>query len=589
MMLRARRLVLSLAAMFMLLLGGTAARLTWLHTVTHADASVRQHAQHVGASIELARRGALRDRRGSVVADSMAQIQLSVYTNNLTYDRGIRREPKAVAASVDIIAGTLMSLLGWPEEELVDRLFAIAAQPKPRSENIGEPISDPAVIDRLLAADKPGRNLWRLDMQPSWVRRYPWGATAGNLLGFMNDRAQGVAGLERGMQGTLASGVDGSSSYLGKVAGFSIATADRSVIPALHGFDVMLTLDMVLQQMVEEELALGCEAAGTTRGSVVLLDTWTGDVLAMASAPGLDPNNSRTWTQAAMTFRPMQTVNAPGSTFKPLMLAAALDMGLVVPESRIDCSPGNANYGYRTVHDTHTFENPGSLRDIIVESSNIGMASIMTRLVPDLANHDTAAMAPLYDILMRLGLKRKTPIRIPAQSAGLLTELDDWTLKSTLVSVSFGYEMSLTPLQLAAAVATLSDGYYRTPRLVAGTVDQDGIRRTFDVRAPTPVFTRETVDRVRGYMTAVWDNVRPGWIEAVGVPVAGKTGTTLPEMNGGREVHSFVALAPANAPRVALAIVLEQPQGHQYSRTSTAPLADAILARVLPYLGLEGR
>jgi cell division protein FtsI (penicillin-binding protein 3) len=574
--------------MFTLLLGGAAARLAWLHTATHAEAAARQQRQHVGASIELARRGALRDRHGSVIANSMEQIQLSVYTNALLYDGPKRRSAEDVATSVATIAGALAEPLGLDERVVAERLFEVAGSERKISRQIGKPVSDPELVDWVLDA-KNGGVLRRLDLAPSWTRRYPWGTTAGNLLGFVNASAEGVAGLERGLEDVLASGVNGRSQYLGKIAGFSIISPDSEAIPALHGYDVMLTLDMVLQQMVEEELALGCEAAGTTRGSAVLIDTWTGDVLAMASAPNLDPNDSRTWTDESQVFRPLQTINAPGSTFKPLMLAAALDLGLVAPDALIDCTPRNASYGYRTVHDTHALHGPGTLRDIIVESSNIGMAAIMTSIVPDRRSRDTGAMAPIHDVLMRLGVTKKTRIPVSAQASGLLTPLEDWTLESTLVSVSFGYEMSLTPLQLAAAAATLSDGYYREPRLLAGSMDQYGFFREEPVATPTQVFTRESADRVRGYMTAVWDKTRPGWIEAEGVPVAGKTGTVEPIMNGGREAHCFVALAPSDAPRVALAVVLEEPQGHRYARTSTGPLVDAILSRVLPYLGVEGR
>jgi cell division protein FtsI (penicillin-binding protein 3) len=589
MMLRARRLVLSLAAMFTLLLGGAAARLVWLHTATHEMASARQARQSVGSRVELARRGALRDRQGSVVGDSLAQIQLYVYTNSLLYDGSKRRSTETVARSVDTIANTLSGILGLPEEELAELLFVTAAADSPISQRIGRPVSDPELIDLLLSESEGNGLLRRVDMVPSWTRRYPWGSVAGNLLGFVNAKAEGAAGLEHGLQGVLGSGVDGRRSYLGKVAGFSIATPDLKVIPALHGDDVVLTLDMVLQQMVEEELALGCEAAGTTKGSAVLIDAWTGDVLAMASAPSLDPNDQRTWTKERQVFRPLQTINAPGSTFKPLMLAAALDLGLVAPETKIDTHPRNARYGYRTVHDTHSVFSPATLEEIIVESSNIGMASIMTRLVSDGRSRDIAAMKPLHDILMRLGLTQKVGMSVSGQAAGLLTRLEDWSLESTLVSVSFGYEMSLTPLQLAAAAATLSDGYYRVPRLISGTVDQYGNVLENPIAAPRPVFTRETVDRVRGYMAVAWDDVRPGWLEAVGVPVAGKTGTIVPLANGGREAHAFIALAPSDAPRVALAIVLEEPTAHRYSRASAGPLADAILARVLPYLGVEGR
>src|SRR5262249_25005912 len=153
----------------------------------------------------------------------------------------------------------------------------------------------------------------------------------------------------------LACGSDGSypHEHLGS---FRVATAEREPQPSLAGYDVELTIDSVVKRILAEELAAGCTHPKAVGGSPGLLGGATGANPGMASVPGLDPTDSRTWTDQAQIFRPAQTVYSPGSTFKPVMLATALDLGLVQPDTRIDCSPNRGVFGKRVVKDTHPIE-----------------------------------------------------------------------------------------------------------------------------------------------------------------------------------------------------------------------------------------
>ncbi|HZL98854.1 MAG TPA: penicillin-binding transpeptidase domain-containing protein, partial [Planctomycetota bacterium] len=410
MMLRARRLLLVFSTFLFALLGGLFGRLAWLQVGVGADARARQ-ARQSWASLPLpAHRGALRDRHGQVLADSLEALQVETWVPRLTHDGSRPREPQDVARSTLDIAECLEPLVQEPAGELAQALWDPAVAGKAVNVRLGRPVTDPDRIDALLALRGRRGPLWRADLSPVWARSYPAGATAGSLLGFVLADGHGGAGLEYGLDGALSCGLDGKAYTRRGVGDFKLAATDRPALPALHGFDVLLTLDIAVQRMVEEELARSCAKFSAVGGSAVLLEVQSGDVLALASWPSLDPERRSTWTKAAQVVRPVQTIYSPGSTLKPAMLAAALDLGLVHPDAQVDCRPERGRIPGRSkpVVDTHPAHGPLSLEQIIVDSSNVGISSIMLRLVPESRPKDTEAMRPVFEILQRLGIGQPT-------------------------------------------------------------------------------------------------------------------------------------------------------------------------------------
>lgn len=587
MMLRARRLLLVFSTFLFALLFGLFGRLAWLQVGRNDTALARQERQSWSTRTLPAHRGALRDRNGQVLADSLAALQVEAWVPRLTHDGSRARGEQDVAHSILGMAECLEPLVQESADDLAQALWEPAVRGRASNVRLGRPVTDPDRIDALLAQRSRNGPLWRADLSPVWARSYPAGATGGALLGFVTADGHGGSGLEYGLDSVLSCGVDGESYARRGVGDFKLAATDRPALPAMHGFDVVLTLDVALQRMVEEELSASCRKLSAESGSAVLMDVTTGDVLALASWPSLDPDNRKTWTSAAQIVRPAQAIYSPGSTFKPVMMAAALDLKLVRPDERVDCRPerGRIPGRRKLVSDTHPVHESLSLEQVIVHSSNIGMANILTRLVPESQPKNTEAMRPLYDILRRLGIGKTTGAPVAAESAGKLTPLSGWTRPYTLVSLSFGHEVSVTPLQMAAIAATLADGHWRRPRLVSAYLDDRGGRIDVPLDDPVPVFSREAVDAVRNYMCAVIEGGQAGAAGVPGVPVAGKTGTTVNETDRSKEVHSFISLAPANEPRFALVVVLDRPHGHRYAAQTAAPLAGAILRRALPYLG----
>jgi cell division protein FtsI/penicillin-binding protein 2 len=590
MMLRARRLVYVFSAFLMLALGGLVLRLAWLHVAGSADALERRDRLADGASLDLARRGAVHDRHGQVIADSVEELRVTSYAPDITHEGHAPRAADDVARSVQVISTRLAPLLRLPAGRIASQLVRVGDDGRAHQGYVGDPVTDPAAIDALLA-ERDG-DLRRIGLESRWERRYPVGASAGNLLGIVNFEGHGAFGLEVGLDKVLACGVDGRYPQM-KLGSFRVADAGREPVASLSGYDVELTIDSVVQRILHEELADGCARLRAVGGSAVMLDVATGDILGMDSAPGLDPADGRTWTKEAQVFRPTQTLYSPGSTFKPVMLSMALDLGIVSPDDKFDTSASHGIFGTRHVTDTHPITTgPASLEQIIVASSNIGMSNILTRLVPLGHENDHELMRPIYDRLVRLGVPRTTGVPLPAETAGLLTPLAQWTRNYTLVSVSFGHEISVTPLQMASIAASLADGRWRRPRLVGAYTDEAGHRVELPTDAPVPVFKPETVALVRSYMQAVVEKGQAKSAAVPGVAIAGKTGTTVPDHPAkageppAHEVHSFIALAPADKPVVALVVVIEGPQGYRFAAETVAPVTGAILRRALPYLGI---
>ncbi len=589
MMLRARRLVYVFSAFLMLALGGLLLRLAWLHVAGSADALERRDHLADGASLELARRGALHDRHGQVIADSVEELRVTSYARDITHEGRTPRPAEDVARSVQVISTRLSPLLRLPPDRIAPQLVKTGDDGRPVQGYVGDPVTDPAAIDALLAAQDG--DLRRIGLESRWERRDPIGAAAGNLLGIVNFEGHGAFGLETGLDKVLSCGVDGRYPQM-KLGSFRVADAGRDPVASLSGYDVELTLDTVVQRILHEELVDGCTRLHAVGGSAVMLDVATGDILGIDSAPGLDPTDSRTWTKEAQVFRPTQTVYSPGSTFKPVMLSMALDLGIVKPDEHLDTSAARGIFGTRHVTDTHPIHGPASLEDIIVASSNIGMSNILTRLVP--VGRGERPRADAADLRAPGAARRAVADRCaaarrvgrPADAAGPV---------DPQLHAGLGL---LRPRDLGHAPA---DGLHRRlagrrplapPAAGLGLHGRAGHRVEMPTEAPVPVFRPETVDLVRGYMRSVIDKGQAKTAAVPGLSVAGKTGTTVPDHPArpgeppAREVHSFIALAPADKPVIALVVVIDGPQGFRYAAETVAPVTGAILRRALPYLGI---
>jgi cell division protein FtsI/penicillin-binding protein 2 len=418
---------------------------------------------------------------------------------------------------------------------------------------------------------------------PESKRYYPMRELAAQVLGYVGTDNQGLAGLELVHNKEIA-GRPGRRTLLrdarrGTVIAPGLAAADPE-----PGRDLYLTLDATIQHIVERELALTVEKNRAKSGSIVLLDPATGAVLAMATYPSFDPNRYGESSPAQWRNRAIMDAYEPGSTFKVVTAAAALGAGLVRPEEVFDCEMGGITlYGIR-IRD-HKPYGRLTFADVIAKSSNVGVIKVGMRLGDD----------RLYKTIREFGFGRPTGIDLPGESPGILAPLKAWHARPlTKAYISFGQGISVTPLQLTAALAAVANhGVLLTPHVVAAVGKGETIERRYKTPpvAGQPL-SAETARVLDGMLEGVVTGGTGKSAAVAGYRVAGKTGTAQkPGVGGythGSYIPSFIGFAPADRPALVGVVAIDSPQGFEYYGAQVAaPAFGAITRQVLLYLGVR--
>jgi cell division protein FtsI (penicillin-binding protein 3) len=393
---------------------------------------------------------------------------------------------------------------------------------------------NPDAAKAILALEVPG-----VFSQREFRRFYPQGDALAHVLGFTNIDDYGQEGLELAFDEWLR-GTPGAKRVIRDRRGRIVENVDL-VRPAEPGKDLTLSIDRRIQFLAYRELKRTLLENEASSGSVVVLDVDTGEVLAMANLPSFNPNAVDGRHRDARRNRAVTDLIEPGSTMKPITVAAALEEGVITPQTRFDTNPGwMPNGRYRTT-DTHNY---GVLdtTGVITKSSNVGVAKIVAKL----EDRD------FYDYLRKMGYGESTHSGFPGEAAGLLPAPGDWygTTKQTM---SYGYGLSVTPLQIAQAYAALGNG----GRLIAPTFvkgESNEPRQAMDPDVAAEVLRMmETVTRPGGTAKGA---------AILGYRVAGKTGTARIASGGGyarRYVSFFAGLVPASDPRFSMVVVVNDP------------------------------
>ena len=416
---------------------------------------------------------------------------------------------------------------------------------------------NPAIAQRVVAMGIPG-----VYAQREFRRFYPQGEAFAHVLGFTNVDDFGQEGVELALDDWLR-GQPGLKRVIRDNRGRIVENVDL-LRAAQPGKDVRLTIDRRIQYLTYRELKAMIEQSGATSGSAVVLDVETGEVLAMANAPSFNPNNIGSASREAHRNRALTDLFEPGSTIKPLTVAAGLEAGVINEHSTFNTSPGwIANGRYRT-SDTHNY---GVLdtTGLIKKSSNVGMSLIARKL----------SNQQLYDFFHKFGYGQRTGIGFPGEAAGLFAPPSRWdgTTKQTM---SYGYAISATPMQIAHAYATLgNDGVSIKPTFIK---DQQGERKQ--------VITPELAHTIVRMMQTVTEPGGTATQAAIlGYHVAGKTGTARKASGGGysrRYVAYFAGLVPVRNPRYAMVVAVNDPsQGSYYGGLVAGPVFHNVMEGVL--------
>lgn len=384
------------------------------------------------------------------------------------------------------------------------------------------------------------------------------------------ESGQGVSGIERALDSVL-SGIPGEMVWLTDPSRRTrIASPSRPVRAPVRGNDVWLTIDAKLQEIAEAALDHAIDELGAKGGDVIFLDPATGELLAVASRVEGERSAATAFTA------PFE----PGSTAKLFTAAALLEHGLVDSTDRVDgengiwiFEPPRGGRPYR-ITDVHVAKEPLTLEMAIAHSSNIALAKFAQHLEPTLQ----------FDMLRRFGLGTRSDVEFPAEAAGHVPPLDDWTAGYTRESLSRGYELQVTAVQMAAAYGAIANGgVLYTPTLVREIRSPEG--QVLYRHRPEPVrrvISAEVAQTLRRYMQkAVGTGSSAEGIEIEEFELAGKTGTARKVINGryasGKYVSSFAAIWPADRPELVAIVVIDEPKGAYYGSQTAAPLTRRIL------------
>ena len=513
-----------------------------------------QGARQSESVVELAaQRGAILDRRGRALAVNTARYEVAA-------------DP--TVAGFDARAEELYTLLGQLTGRGASHFRARVAARASRQYVILVRDLDEAAKEDLDAADFNG-----LLVEGSYQRRYNYATRAAHVLGHVTRDLHGVAGLEMTLDEVLE-GAPGRQAVQRDRRGVVKAVVGGTRVEPRNGDNVVLTIDLVRQAILEEELARGVEAAGAAWGTAVALDPETGAILALANVPTFDPNRAGAFSDAARRNHAIVDRIEPGSTFKLVTAVGALESGRVAPEDVFDTGAGWRVFHGRTVQDARGYGRI-TFGDAIAKSSNIAMAEAAERM----------GRGPLYQAARDLGFGQPTFVDLPGEVAGSLRRPEDWS-GATLTSMSRGYAVEVTPLQLAVAYSALANGGLLVrPYVVAERRDPSTGRVVWRARQDSVrrAFREETAARLMPHFEAV---VAEGGTApramVTGLRVAGKTGTAKRAAGGsyGNAYRaSFVGMFPAEAPEVVLAIVLDNPRNGYSGGTVAAPIFGATARR----------
>lgn len=511
-------------------------------------------------------RGSITDVNGVVLARSVDAI-------NITVDQTLVNDPAAMA-------NALAPLVGQTAAELTVKLtgtrrFAYVA--KDMSPQIWEAVK--TVIATLNQSRSLEHRLGGLYPEKTFHREYPAGSLAASVLGFVNGSGHGGAGLEYSLDSKL-SGVDGTFIF-DSGGGAAIPTANDVLVAARPGSTVRLTINRDIQWVAQSAITAQVKASGALSGTAIVMDPKTGAILALASAPGYDPNNIDKTAISLLGTPAVADVYEPGSTGKVMTLAAALEEKAITPTS-IFTVPYALKRGDRTFHDDEKHKLWRlTTAGILAKSSNVGAIQIGEKM----------SRTILRNYLTNFGIGRPTDLGLPGETSGILPPMAQWS-QSTAPTVAFGQGYSLTAMQATSVFATIAnDGVHVKPSLIAGMSDADGHYTATASTDGMRVISAETARTMRLMMEGVVSE--QGTAPAAQIPgyrVAGKTGTAqrVDSKCGCYRGYtaSFIGFAPADKPALVMSVTIQDPKGIHFGGLLGAPVFKKVISFALKSLNI---
>ena len=413
----------------------------------------------------------------------------------------------------------------------------------------------------------------------SYIREYPSGSLIASLIGFVNRDGVGATGLESSMNSTI-SGTEGKYSYANGYKA-EIPGSQSEIIPAEAGTSIRLTVDRDIQWVASKAIADAVKSSRALSGTVIVMDPKTGQILAHATAPTFDPNNTSKVSLVAMRNPSVLDVYEPGSTGKVMTLAAAIEEKKITPETVLTI-PYALKRSVKTFHDHEPHPTQRlTTAGVLAVSSNTGSIKIGEMLSND----------KLYEYLTKFGIGTKTGSGLPGESRGILPKVADWS-GTTAPTVAFGQGYSLTAMQATSVFATIAnDGVRVSPTVIAGSSDSSGNYTPSATRESVRVISSDTAAKMRLMMESVVSSNGTAPSAAIsGYRVAGKTGTAqrIDDTCGCYRGYtaSFIGFAPADKPAYVISVTIQDPKGMHWGGYLGGPVFKKVMSFVLQSKGI---
>jgi cell division protein FtsI (penicillin-binding protein 3) len=534
--------------MVMSLIGGRLLQLQGLDRSAYADSAQVQQLQRMTL---IASRGTITDRNGNAIATSVDARDVIADPEQMT-------DPVAAAAKLAPLLGQRRAVIASALE--VHSEYALLTQ---------TPVT-PQVGAEVLALKLPG-----VTTTDTTRRIYPDGTLAANVVGFVGANGQGSGGLEYSYQKSLA-GRNGSQSFQVGANGDPIPDGESSLTPAVPGSGLRLTLQRDIQYEAQQQITKQVKATHSLSGTVIVMNPKNGQILALASAPTFNPNDLSTANNNDLGDPAVSVPFEPGSVNKVITMSAALEDGLVTPDSHF-VIPNSLMVAGTQFHDAevHPTEHL-TLTGILAKSSNIGAIKVAQELGPQRFDY----------YLHAYGFGKPTGVGLPAESAGLLPPISAWS-GTSLATLSFGQGIDVTAMQVASVYSTIADNGIRVnPNIVEGTVNG---KQFHPAPAPTRrrVISVKVATELRNMLESVTSNEGTAPAARIaGYRVAGKTGTANRYnghggYSGAGYTATFVGMVPADNPQLICEVVLDRPLHNHYGGAVAAPIFHDVMSFAL--------
>ncbi len=531
-----RHRVIAVLVVFGLWTAGIEARLIYLQVVEHEVYLAKAERQQRGVVKLPGTRGDIIDRNGRLLAYSVDTDGIVAYPVMIDDPEGTVSD--LCRALGDCTAEERRRLV---QKFATDDQYAVVRRPRSVT---------PEQVARVTALGLSG-----VRAQAESRRWYPNKESASHVLGFVGQDDKGLAGIEaafdneiRGREGVLIVQKDGGQQFM----------AARVEQAPTAGVTLELTIDLFLQHVVERELAAAVSEHRADGGTAIIMQPQTGEIIAIANVPAFNPNDYGSYPQAFWKNRAVQDVYEPGSTFKIVTAAAAIEEGVVRPSDVINTSPGYITPPGRTrpIYDVHAYDSL-TFEDVIVKSSNVGAVKVGQQVGADRMGR----------FIRRFGLGQILEPSLPGQSAGIVypaASLD----ASSLASVSMGYQISVTALQMASVVSVIANGGVLMEPHIVRALTRDGVREEIAPRELRRVIKPETAATVRTFMEGVVDRGTGTRAKMEQYHVAAKSGTASKVVGGAYSKSdynaSFVGFVPSRNPLYTIVVVIDTPRGASY-------------------------